>query len=768
MSLEIKDKKRYRILIKGKVQGVGFRPTVFRYANEFYLSGFVCNTENGVLIEVEGDEEKINDFIKKIKNSPPERAEIKKIDIKKIELKNDSQFKIIESIKEKKSDVEISPDIATCNDCLKELFNPLDRRYLFPFINCTNCGPRFTIIRKTPYDRNNTTMDEFIMCKECEREYNDVYTRRFHAQPNCCFICGPVLKLIDKNGNEIGENLKAIKKTSELLEKGKIIGIKGIGGYHIACDAENEKTVKILRERKRRYEKPFALMAKDIDIIKKYCYLNIIEEKILKSWQSPIVLLKKKGEILPYQIAPENNYLGFFLPYTPIHHLIFHFSKNLNVLIMTSGNFSEEPIIYEDEVAFKRLKDICDFLLTHNRKIYINCDDSVLRVFNNKIYFIRRSRGFVPEPFEIPYNSEKIIFSAGADLKNTFAFVKNNKVILSQHIGDLETHLSIESYKKSINLFKNILEVEPEIIVYDMNPGYFSSRIAKEIFPDLKGIKVQHHFAHITSCMADNFLKNEKVIGVAFDGTGYGIDGNIWGGEFLICDYENFERVGHLKYFPLQAPDVSIKEVWRIGAVYLYKVFGDSFLDFDIDFVRKIDLEKWEIIKRAIDGNLNVYLNSSVGRFFDAVSSILNIKEKITYEGQAAIELEMRIKEDKKFSHYNFNIKKENGIYIIEFENIIKGIVDDLIKKIEKGIISYRFHITFSEIIKDVCKILRDERRINKVAFSGGVFQNIFLLRDIVEKLKKEKFDILIHHKVPPNDGGISLGQAIIGIFHNL
>ncbi|MGB9677683.1 MAG: carbamoyltransferase HypF, partial [Candidatus Ratteibacteria bacterium] len=484
MSLEIKDKKRYRILIKGKVQGVGFRPTVFRYANEFYLSGFVCNTENGVLIEVEGDEEKINDFIKKIKNSPPERAEIKKIDIKKIELKNDSQFKIIESIKEKKSDVEISPDIATCNDCLKELFNPLDRRYLFPFINCTNCGPRFTIIKRTPYDRNNTTMDEFIMCKECEREYNDVYTRRFHAQPNCCFICGPVLKLIDKNGNEIGENLKAIKKTSELLEKGKIIGIKGIGGYHIACDAENEKTVKILRERKRRYEKPFALMAKDIDIIKKYCYLNIIEEKILKSWQSPIVLLKKKGEILPYQIAPENNYLGFFLPYTPIHHLIFHFSKNLNVLIMTSGNFSEEPIIYEDEVAFKRLKDICDFLLTHNRKIYINCDDSVLRVFNNKIYFIRRSRGFVPEPFEIPYNSEKIIFSAGADLKNTFAFVKNNKVILSQHIGDLETYLSIESYKKSINLFKNILEVEPEIIVYDMHPGYFSSRIAKEIFPD--------------------------------------------------------------------------------------------------------------------------------------------------------------------------------------------------------------------------------------------------------------------------------------------
>ncbi|MCM8803567.1 MAG: carbamoyltransferase HypF, partial [Candidatus Omnitrophica bacterium] len=529
-------KKRFRILIKGKVQGVGFRPTVYRYAKELNLTGFVCNTGNGVFIEIEGEDEKIKNFLNKIRNQPPPKAEIKEISVDEIKVKKDNEFKIIKS-KEEGKEVEISPDIGICKKCIRELFNPDDRRYLFPFINCTDCGPRFTIIKKIPYDRKNTTMDEFIMCEECNREYEDIFSRRFHAQPNCCFKCGPEIELIDSNQRVIIKNVESIKKTAELLEDGKIVGIKGIGGYHIACDATNQNSVRNLRERKKRYSKPFALMARDIETIRKYCFLNKQEEKLLKLWQAPIVLIKKKNDILPQEIAPLNNYLGFFLPYTPVHYLIFHFNKNLNVLVMTSGNFSEEPIIYDDNDAFIRLRYICDFILTHNRKIYINCDDSVLRVLNKKIYFIRRSRGFVPSPIEIPYNSEKNIFSAGADLKNTFSFTKNNKVFLSQHIGDLENFLSIESYKKSINLFKNILEIEPEIIVCDMHPNYFSSRIAKEIFSDKKIIEIQHHHSHIISCMVDNFLKNQKVIGVAFDGTGYGIDGNIWGGEFLICDY---------------------------------------------------------------------------------------------------------------------------------------------------------------------------------------------------------------------------------------
>jgi len=755
---------RYKIFIKGRVQGVGFRPTIYRYAKEFNLSGFVCNKGSGVLIEIEGENKKIEEFIDKIKKHPPPRADIKEFEIHKIDIKGEKDFKIIKSKEGLKAEVEISPDIAICKDCLEELFNRSDRRYLFPFINCTNCGPRFTIIKKVPYDRKNTTMSEFTMCEICFKEYENPLSRRFHAQPNCCFSCGPVLKLLDNKGKDIYEGIEAIREASKLLQKGKIVAIKGIGGYHLACDAKNEKSIEILRRRKGRYEKPFALMARDIETIKKYCYLSKFEEELLTSWQAPIVLLGKKGESLPYNIAPKNNYLGFFLPYTPIHHLIFHFGEKLNVLIMTSGNFTEEPIIYDDEIALNLLKNICDFFLTHNRKIYINCDDSVLRSLNNKIYFIRRSRGFVPSPILFPYDFKKIIFAAGADLKNTFAFTKQNKIFLSQHIGDLETYLSVESYKKSIQLFKDILEIQPELIVYDIHPGYFSSKISKEIFSDLEKIEVQHHHSHIASCMADNFCKNEKVIGIAFDGTGYGTDGNIWGGEFLICDYRNFERVAHLKYFPL-AGEISIKEVWRQGAVYLYKIFGDDFLSLDIDFVRKIDIKKWEIIKKMVDNNINCFLTSSIGRFFDAVSSILNIRERISYEGQAAIELEMRIKKTK-IPPYNYKIEKTDGnFYIIDPETILKEMIEDIKKKIDIGEISYRFHITLVDIVKNMCKILREERRINKVALSGGVFQNIFLLENLVEILKKENFEVLIHNQVPANDGGISLGQAAIGFF---
>lgn len=759
--------ERYLIKIKGIVQSVGFRPTVYRYAKENQLFGFVLNSSEGVVIEVEGKKEKIKRFIEKIKKFPPERAKIEEIYIEKIGLKYEKEFRIIESEKKEKVYIDISPDISTCNDCLNELFDITNRRYLFPFINCTNCGPRFTIIKNIPYDRKNTTMDEFKMCEKCKEEYLNPENRRYHAEPTCCFNCGPEIKLIDSKGKFIEKGIEAIKVSARLIKEGKILLIKGIGGYHLSCNAENENAIEILRERKKRYEKPFALMARNIKVIKKYCKVSKKEEEILKGFEAPIVLLKKKNEILPKNIAPYNKYLGFFLPYTPIHHLLFYFEKELNVLIMTSGNLSEEPIVYDEGEAFENLAGIFDFILTHNRKIYINCDDSVLKVFNRNIYFIRRSRGYAPSGIEFPYKFEKSFFASGSDLKNTFAFAREKKVYLSQHIGDLENYASIKAYKKSVELFKRIIEIEPEVAVYDMHPEYFSSKITYELFPNIKKIGVYHHHSHIASVMADNFLKNEKVIGVSFDGTGYGADGNIWGGEFLICDYKEFERFAHLKYLPIPGGEKAIKEIWRIGASYLYKTFGDDFLNLEIEFIKKIDFKKLAIIKEMIDENLNSPLNSSMGRFFDAVSAITGIREKISYEGQGAIELEMKIKIGKS-SPYNYEIKKNGKVYVIDHTKIIKEIVDDIKKGFSIGIISYRFHITICDIIRNVCNILRKERNLNKVALSGGVFQNNFLLKKVFEILKKDGFFLLIHRKVPPNDGGISLGQISIAYYKDL
>jgi len=761
-------KERQRIKIKGRVQGVGFRPTVYRIAKKYSLSGFVYNSSDGVVIEVEGEKEKIKKFLENIEKNPPSRAKIKDIKAIKISVKREKEFRIIDSLKESKVEVEISPDIATCDDCLSELFNPSNRRYLFPFINCTNCGPRFTITKNIPYDRKNTTMVEFTMCEKCEREYNNPENRRYHTQPNCCFDCGPKVFLKDRKGEIVSEGVDGIRKAAKLIEEGQIVAIKGIGGYHLCCNAIDEKAIKKLRERKRRFDKPFALMGKDIETIEEFCHLNKYEKKILKSWQSPIVLLKKKNDKIPEEVAPLNNYLGFMLPYSPIHHLLFFLNKNLKVVVMTSGNLSEEPIVYDDEEAFGKLNSIFDFFLTHNRKIYINCDDSVVRIFKGQKYFLRRSRGYVPEGIEFPYKFKKIIFAAGSDMKNTFAIARENRIYLSQHIGDLQNVSSINSYRKSIKLFKRTLEIEPEVICYDIHPEYFSSKIAKEMLEEkrnLKGVSIQHHHSHIASVMAENMIENEKVIGTAFDGTGFGTDRKIWGGEFLICDYKNFERVAHLKYIPLPGGEKAIKEAWRMGAIYLYKTFGKKFLSLNIDFVKNLDFKKWELIENMVEKEINCPLTSSMGRFFDAVSSICNIRRKVNYEGQAAIELEMKI-EKTKSKPYNYQIKKEGQIYIIHPENIIEEIVYDLREKKNAGLIAYRFHITISDIIRKVAGILRDEREINKVALSGGVFQNNFLLENVYNELKKDGFDVYIHRKVPPNDGGISLGQAAIAHFY--
>jgi len=795
-------KERVRVEISGRVQGVGFRPTVYKYAVERNLNGFVRNTPEGVLIEIEGDSGTLKDFISEIRAFPPGQAKIKDISVSPVPFKNEKEFKILQSkplsdvkvesygqssqhqcllhppqfARGERRHVEISPDIATCTKCIEELFNPENRRYLYPFINCINCGPRFTIIGNIPYDRRNTTMNKFTMCDICRKEYENPLNRRFHTQPNCCFECGPTVKLINENLETEGENTEGIKKVVKLLEEGKIIAIKGLGGFHLSCDAKNEKAIKKLRKRKKREAKPFALMAKDIETIKKFCHMSSDEKALLTSFISPVVLLEKNNSSLPEEIAPANKYLGFMLPYTGLHHLIFKLAKNLEVLVMTSGNFSEEPIIYENEIAFTKLGKIADYFLVHDRDIHTGCDDSVVKVLpgTSSVMSVRRSRGYAPSPVEVSFLSSKTVLACGANQKNTFVIGKGNKIFLSQHTGDLENLETLSFYTRNIEYFKTLFDLQPEVMAYDMHPEYLSTKYAKEVLASnvsLVGIPVQHHHAHICSCMADNDLSDRKVIGVAFDGTGYGTDGNIWGAEFLVADYKDFERVAHLKYISLPGGEQAIKAVWRIGTSYLYDTFGKDFLKLGIDFVKNIDLKKWVVLEKMIETNLNCPFASSMGRLFDAVSSICGIRNVVDYEGQAAIELEMQIESGQMANgvgqSYKYGIEKaKKKIYIIDPNPIIKGVVEDLQKEIAVPFISVKFHNTIANMIVEVCEKIRKDVGLDEVVLSGGVFQNVFLLAGAKEKLEKEGFKVYIHRQVPPNDGGISLGQSAIA-FHN-
>lgn len=779
--------KRLRIDINGIVQGVGFRPTVYRYAKEKELSGWVSNTSSGVIIEVEGASSNIDDFLHSLKSSPPPQAQINDIKICSLTIQNENQFKILPSIispniKTQRSStlvqrsstlVQISPDIATCPECLRELFNPGDRRYLYPFLNCTHCGPRFTIVKSIPYDRNNTTMEKFTMCPLCRAEYDNPLDRRFHAQPNACPKCGPLLTLVSHHSSFVSRKGKdAIIDTIKLLSNGKIVAIKGLGGFHLACNALNEKAVKTLRTRKYREDKPFALMAKDVETIKKFSYVSDEEEKLLTSSKRPIVLLKKRTDCnISPSVAPNNKHLGFMLPYTPLHQLLFlprdtRCEMRDAVLVMTSGNISDEPIAYHNEEAISRLSDIADYFLTHNRDIHIRCDDSVTRVFPNtqRELIIRRSRGYVPRPLTVPFTFKEEILACGAHLKNTFALAKENQIYLSHHIGDLENLETLNAFEKGIEHFKDIFKVKPKIIAHDLHPAYLSTKYAKNIHDTNNKIRllgIQHHHAHIASCMADNGLKNHKVIGIAFDGTGYGDDGCLWGSEFMVADYKSYERKAYLKYIPLPGGSQAIKEPWRMAAAYLYKAYGrDIIHKFDRPFQK--GQEKWNIIEKMIKHGINSPLTSSMGRLFDAVSSLIGLRDTINYEGQAAIELEQIAKPIDTTKIYNYRIKTENQLYIIDTIPIIKGIVKDLQRNIPASTISAKFHFTISEIILDTCKLISLETGLSFVALSGGVFQNMILLSKTYTRLKKAGFKVYIHNKVPANDGGISLGQTVI------
>ncbi|NQS88170.1 carbamoyltransferase HypF, partial [Patescibacteria group bacterium] len=628
-------------------------------------------------------------------------------------------------------------------------------------INCTNCGPRFTIIKDIPYVRGRTTMNVFKMCKDCEAEYHDPSNRRFHAQPDVCWICGPRLKLVDNKGRQI-ENDDPISIAAKLLKKGDIVAIKGIGGYHLACDATQRKVVIRLRERKNRIDKPFALMMLSLQQIKEFCKVSYEEERLLLSPRRPIVLLKRKNEaFLPQEIAPKNKYLGVMLPYTPLHYLLLEETKV--PLIMTSGNVSEEPIAYRDEDALNRLGKIADAFLVHNREIQIRVDDSVSRVVEGKTMIIRRSRGYAPQPLKVNVEAKKCVLATGGHLKNTFCLLKGNYGILSHHIGDLENLEALSALEEGIEHYKKIFYCQPQVIACDMHPNYTSTILAREYAKknSLPLILVQHHHAHIVSLLAEKQI-NRKVIGVAFDGSGLGSDGSIWGGEFLIADQARFKRVAHLRYVHLPGGEVAIKEPWRMALSYLYEIYSDKCGHIACKILSDlVKFKKIDIVQSLIRKRINSPLTSSAGRLFDAVSSILGIREKINYEGQAAIELEM-LAEDKEEKCYPFRIIEGKEEFVIDTLPLVEAIVEERREGRDVVVIATRFHWSLSQIVLRVCQLLRDRWNLNEVALSGGVFQNSLILKQVTYLLNLSGFEVLWHNLLPPNDGGISLGQAVI------
>ena len=757
---------RFHIQVKGIVQGVGFRPFIYNLAKSCSLLGYVLNDTRGVNIEVEGEKEKIQLFLQDIHAKSPPLAVIDKISCKELSPIGYTSFEIKSSKKEEDKFLPISPDISICNDCLTELFDPKDRRYRYPFINCTNCGPRFTIIKDIPYDRGRTTMSDFKMCRDCQIEYENPSNRRFHAQPNACWECGPQMRILDKNGVLIKCN-DPIYFAAELIKKGEIVAVKGIGGYHLACDATKANIVTRLRERKNRIDKPFALMMLNLQQIKKFCKVSSEEEHLLISPRKPIVLLKRKdGASLPQEIAPKNKYLGVMLPYTPLHYLLL--SEVKVPLIMTSGNISEEPIAYRDEDALNKLSKIADAFLMHNREIRIRVDDSVVRVVDKKPMIIRRSRGYAPQPVGLNFKAKKCVLAMGAHLKNTFCFLKRNYGIVSHHIGDLENLSALSALEEGVEHYKKIFYCKPEVVACDVHPNYLSTNFAREYAKknSLPLVPVQHHHAHIVSLMAERGLNlNKKVIGVAFDGSGLGSDGNISGGEFLIVNSIDSKRVAHLRYVHLPGGEVAIKKPWRMALSYIYEVYKDDCTSITCQILKnRVKSKKVNLVKNLIERGINSPLTSSAGRLFDAVAAILGIEERINYEGQAAIELEMMAAE-KKESIYPFEITKRGDEFVIDTLPLIEAILEENKRKVEPQVIATRFHWSLSSIILNVCKLLRKRWGLNQVALSGGVFQNALLVKQAVYLLTSSDFEVFLHKFLPPNDGGISLGQAVVAYY---
>ena len=738
---------RYSLTIKGIVQGVGFRPFVFRLAKSLSICGYVQNTSEGVFAEIEGEDTACDDFIAALKQHPPALALIKSIQAQKLPLQGDSDFVIIES-KYGVRNALISPDIGICDACAADIADKNNRRYRYAFTNCTDCGPRFTIIRDIPYDRKNTTMAEFVQCPDCRQEYEDPYNRRFHAQPNACPVCGPKLSFYKAGEMQQGDPCTLF---DECITEGGIVAVKGIGGYHLACDAKNEDAVARLRKNKVRYDKPFAVMMRDIDTVRRFCDVDAEEEAILSSARKPIVLLKKKETCgIAKETAPNNSRLGVMLPYTPLHCIIM---QNHDVMIMTSANISDRPMIYDDHEAMGRLFDIADAVLTHNRQIFRRMDDSVCVAASGKVRMMRRARGYAPEPVSSKGNSCTIL-ALGSQQKNTFCLAKGEDAFLSGHIGDLDDMETASCYESEIQSYMRLFDAKPDIIACDMHPDYASTRYADHFRGMLPVYEIQHHHAHFASVLAEHDVE-KNAIGLIFDGTGYGKDGAVWGGEALWGGIGASERFGHMRYAPLLGGEAAIREPWRMALAMMCISCGEAAA---LDYFDKYG-DKAGLLLRANKRGINSPMTSGAGRLFDAVAALAGIRTHTTFEGQAAIDLEQAI-DNSADGSYGFDIAWEANMMIFDWRQLICDIVRDARGGCSGGKISAKFHRAMVQLLVDISTLAKKQYGSNTIALSGGVFQNMYLLCHGLAKLETCGFDVYSNEKVPANDGGISFGQA--------
>jgi hydrogenase maturation protein HypF len=746
---------RIRVDIEGIVQGVGFRPFLFRLAGKHGASGWVRNTSRGVLLEAEGSRANLIALLRDIGQEAPPLSSVTAITNSWIPPLGERGFLILPS-SPGENRIQIAPDGDVCADCEQELFDPGNRRYHYPFINCTNCGPRYSIITGIPYDRPFTTMAEFTMCSTCHAEYENPADRRFHAQPNACADCGPRLRLTDPAGRELDGD--AVTLAACLLKEGRILAVKGIGGYHLAVDPCNDRAVSELRRRKERDEKPFALMAASFAEIERHVWCGDLEKQLLMGPERPIVILPKRpGSPLSAQIAPANGYLGMMLPATPLHHLLLR--NRFSALVMTSGNLSDEPILYRDDEAFARLAGIADFFLTNNRDIHSRSDDSVLRVFQGKPLFIRRSRGYVPRAITLPF-AQKSVLAVGGELKNAVCLTRENRAFLSQHIGDLKNSATQRSLEETVAHLVKILDIHPVAIAHDLHPDYISTGFAGAI-DGVPKIAVQHHHAHMASCMAENLLEGD-VIGVIFDGAGFGLDGQIWGGEFFLGDYRTFRRRGHFRYVAMPGGDAAAREPLRMAIAYLYDCYGAELFEHAIPCLESISGFERNLFLRMLAKGINTPLTSSCGRLFDAVAALFGLRNKSSYEGQAAIELEALAEMGGASWAYPYAICSESDGFVVDFRLMIGAILHDLAAEESRPVMARRFHDTLAAVTVDACEKIRTESGAQRVVLSGGVFQNKLLTERVHDLLVAQEFQVFTHRVAPPNDGGLALGQAAV------
>jgi len=771
------------IMVLGLVQGVGFRPFIYNLATNLHLAGWIRNRNDGVHIRVQGDPQNITTFLEKLRHHAPPLAHIEDLNSTAISVEALTDFQIIHSQSDSAAITQVSPDVAVCQACLNDMCTQ-PHRLNYPFINCTNCGPRFSIIQDLPYDRQQTTMQVFTMCPLCQREYDDLHDRRFHAQPNACWQCGPRYTLFERE-QTISDFEHILERVCTLLDTGKIVAIKGVGGFHLACDAGNEEAVATLRERKHREGKPFAVMMRDIEHARRYAPITLVEEQLLRSQKRPIVLVKKnpkpsfpklpltlshlqrEGEKRKDSLAPSVtrglDTLGIMLPYTPLHYALFERLKT-DTIVLTSGNLSDEPIVISHDEAQKHLFSVADALLVYNRDIHNRSDDSVAVVINETPRLLRRSRGWAPEPVMLPFEVEGIL-AAGAELKNCFCVGKGRYAILSQHIGDLKNFETYTFYQEAFTRFQRLFRVEPKLIACDLHPDYLSSKFARET--GLPLVQVQHHHAHIAACMAE-FGLAEPVIGISFDGAGLGADRAIWGGEFLMCDLTNYQRVSHFDYVPMPGGDKAAEQPWRMGLAYLYATFGRDFLDLDVPMIAALEPKRMKLLLSAIDKQIQCPPTSSVGRLFDAVAAIVNLVSHTTFEAEAPIRLEAAIDDTLYRTNsiasmcYPYTISTT-----IDVKPLIEALVYDISRKVAVSEIAAKFHQTLVTIIVDMAKCMRQEYGLHTVILSGGVFQNRHLLEKAETTLQADDFAVYSPLQVPANDGGLCLGQLAIAAMRN-